>query len=174
MKNSSELSPEEMAKNTESHTPAESNKELFADFLSSGGASNLAPREEKVARLLTEGKTYREISEQFDVTEERIKKIVNRIRTRIGAEDKKLTRAAELDSLLINLQESGKPLPEIPIDGIFPVRVENSLLNIGCKTLGDIVAKSQKELLRTKGISRVGFTKINEVLGRFGVRLPSE
>ena len=79
---------------------------------------------------------------------------------------------AEIRSLAVTLKAMNKPLSMIPIDNLFPIRLENDLRNREVQTLGDIVAKGYRTLFRRHHIGKVGLDKITEMLGYFGEKLP--
>lgn len=53
----------------------------------------------------------------------------------------------------------------------FSVRTANCLQNFGIKTIGELVQKSEHELLRSKNFGRKSLKEIKEALGEMGLRL---
>lgn len=108
----------------------------------------------------------------------------NEILTKIRA----LQRAFEalrLDGLTINiLYVSGRP-PEgleatpfhefSPIEDLdFPIRPYNGLARVGIRTVGDLLTKKRKDLLKISNMGEKSVDEIEEILGSYGLKLAQE
>ncbi|MSR88003.1 MAG: hypothetical protein EXS69_02490 [Candidatus Zambryskibacteria bacterium] len=137
----------------------------FAEFLVQGEAvvAILTPREEKVARMLAEGKTYDQIGEEFAVTKHRVKQIADKAQRKIKGRERDTQRKIEYDRYIEECK--GKPLEEIPVSKLFSVRLMNALYNAKIRTAADLV-KKRFDLGRARGLGSKFFEEIDEVLRR--------
>ena len=150
-------------------------KRLFGEFLASGGGARLlSPREREIAQLIVNGVAHQSVAKRFSLpSKNEVGEIVRKILRLAMREAACRERAAEVGFLIAELKAARKPLAKIPIEGLFPARLEVALCEAGTRTLGDIVAKGRRNLLRSKSVRRdVDIRNIRQILAHFGAKLP--
>jgi hypothetical protein len=147
-------------------------KDLAATFLASGDTSILKPREEKIARLIAEGKSYQDIADIFQVTTQHGRQLYERVRRIILRQAQEKAAIAEIDSLIANLKAAHKPLDQISVEGLVPIRTEIALRAGRVETLGDAVKRGKRGLLRITNFGETGLKAVEAILLRFDVSLP--
>jgi hypothetical protein len=147
-------------------------REMFAMFLENGGTCHLSSNDQMIAAAYASGRSYNEIANEWGCRHTWAKDQVSRIKHLIDRVNNKQAQKDERESLIGYLKASGKPLSEIPIDELFPFRLENALHSAGIYSLGDIVSKGYVPIYRTRHIGEVGLMNIKVILGHFGAELP--
>jgi DNA-binding CsgD family transcriptional regulator len=147
-------------------------QEMYANFLAQGGGDKLTPREEKVIRMIADGKSFEEVGVQFAVTRERIRQIADKVSRKIA----RIARDQEAQKLRDErLKEfKTKDLKGLQIDDLqLSVKAYNGLLNAGITHISQLAEITEAELLRTKNFGRKSLNEIKEILTQVGLRLKS-
>jgi hypothetical protein len=145
-------------------------QELYANFLAQGGGKFLSPKEEKIVRMVADGKSFDEIGVHFDVTRERIRQIADKASRNIA----KIMSDQEAERLRNERlgEVKTKDLNGLKIDDLqLSVKAYNGLANAGITHVSQLVGVSETELLRTKNFGRKSLNEVKEVLAAAGIRL---
>jgi DNA-binding CsgD family transcriptional regulator len=151
-------------------------KDMFASLLANtnekplmtrNGPRSLTAREKKILIFLVDGKSYGEIGKEFDVTGERIKQYVARVKSAVAYTEMVKTKSENTENTLNSLKDSGKPLSEILVEDAFELlSVRNGLLANGIHTLADLDAR-KNEIYRFEGFGAKKMTVVKEILDFF-------
>lgn len=113
-------------------------------------------RNKKIADMRNNGMTYKKIGIQFGISNERVRQIVVK-------EERKREEATNKTKKIV--EYDGQNLCDIPLDGIgLSVRAFNCLLNANIKTMGELMKKSERELMKMKNVGRVTSREIKEAI----------
>jgi hypothetical protein len=156
-------------------------KDLAIAFLASVDIKRFSPRIEKVACLIAEGKSYKDIASIFGENTKRGRQVYNKVRrvmlremrqqAALAEVDSSIT-STEVDSLIADLKAAHKPLNQISIEGLFPVPMQIRLHASKVHTLDDAVKKGRYGLLRLRKFGEVDIKTVEAILLRFDVILP--
>jgi RNA polymerase sigma factor (sigma-70 family) len=163
------------------------------DDLLSQCLATLSPREEKVIRLrfgigVCQCMTHAELGSEFGLTVSRIKQIESKALTRLShpSRSKFLSKfVTPVGDILIRQFEKDRRQSEEPqlyqedrawfnmgLDEFaWSARTANCLVTAGLKIVGELVQKSESDMLRTKNFGRKSLKEVKAVLAKMGLCL---
>lgn len=130
-------------------------QELFANFLAQGGGSDVSVREEIVAKMIVDGKSYEEIGVHFDVTRERIRQIADKAERKIST----TMRQRETEQRVEDMKKKG--VSGLTIDDlILSPRAYNGLKNAGVSHVSQLADFTEGEMLCIKNFGRKSLNEL--------------
>lgn len=128
-----------------------------------GGQRPITGREIMCLSLLVTGHSYDEVGKHFDVSAERIRQIVGRVKRAALAVDRK--QVEEEKKRVAREKIAGSIHDESPIEVLgLIVQVENRLKAANIFTVGDLKKQSDSDLLRVESLGKKSLRMIKEAL----------
>ena len=137
-------------------------KELFANFLAQDGGSLLSPREEKVAKMVVDGKSYEEIGIEFDVTRERVRQIADKATRKIATIMQQHVAQQRLEEMMKGGVKS-LSISDLNIS----IRAEYALLNAGITHASQLADFTEPQMLRIKKFGKKYLNELKDLGIRF-------